>query len=280
MRFPDLGQRFLRRSRLAAGLALVLAASAAPAAETAQTVLHPDLSIEGSALVLRLADGRVLRGTQLEGAIVHLSRGGGKVTSFRLERIAPDPNDPDLLRYDYRVQDAAGAWVGACQPNVQGETWGTAMALPVGHPGRMGPITMACVSDAVGKCARWGYKPWAAGPHGENLVPYHAACVHLVTADYGGNSVPHTRNGTHIDIWDDIGIQASGSRDNPEYAFEAGWTPRGAVCVAKTRWSDLESMDQLAADFPQLPTAAACSEASGREGGALLYNGSLIVPKL
>lgn len=256
------------------------ASAADGAASGAQTLHQPDLSIEGSTLVLKLPDGRVLRGAALQGAIIHLARTGGRSTAFRLDTITPLPKDPEVLRYEYRIQNAAGQWVPACKPNVRGETWGTAMALPTGHPGRLGPITLACASDAVGKCPGFGYKPWAKGPKGEDLLAYHAACVRMVTADYCGDHRPHTRDGTPIDVFDDIGINTDTSARNPEFALEAGWRPDGAVCVARTRWSEIQTLPQLAQACPRLPAPQTCTVDSARKAGALLYNRSMLVPRV
>ena len=251
-----------------------------PRAGGPETVVNPDLRVEGSAFVLTLADGRVLRGAQMQGAIVHLVIEGGQVSSVRLETIVPDPEHPDLLRHDFRVQDQQGSWVPACTPNADGETWGFPVSLPVGHPGREGAITLTCVSGAVGKCARFGYRPWGKGPGGEDLRPFHAACVQMVRADYCGDGAPHTRDGTSIDIYDTLGIQKEASKDDPEFAFEAGWGPRGAVCVARTRWPDIQTRDELGRACPRLAQdTVTCDESSARASGALLFNRSRLVAR-
>ena len=258
-----------------AGIALTGCAACDRPAAAPVTIVDPDLRVEGSAFVLTQPDGRVRRGTQMQGAIVHMAVEGGAVASVRLDAIAPDPGQPDLLRHDLRVQDASGAWVAACTPNADGESWGFPLALAEGHPGREGPITLTCVSGAVGKCARFGYRPWARGPQGEDLAPYHAACVQMVRADYCGDGTPHTRDGTAIDLYDDVGIQAAATRDDPEFAFEAGWGPQGAVCVARTRWPELHAREQLHRDCPRLARKTdVCDEGAARRGGALLFNRS------
>lgn len=252
---------------------------ATPVASVAQampeTLLNPDLRVEGSAFVLRRADGSVLRGVQMTGAIVHLAVEGGEQGSVKLAHIAPDPEQPDLLRHDFRVQDDSGAWVPACAPNADGETWGFPLALPEGHPGREGPITLTCVSGAVGKCARFGYRPWAQAKDGRSLAPYHAACVQMVRADYCGDGTPHTKDGTMIDLYDDLGIQAPGTTADATFAFEAGWGPDGAVCVARMRWPDLQTREQLARECPRLASEPdTCTQDAARKAGALLYNRS------
>lgn len=256
---------------------LILVGAAAHAQP--QTVLQPDISVEGSAFVLKLPDGRSLRGAQMRGAVVHMAIEGRAVSSVKLESITPDPQHPDLLRHDFRVQNGQGEWVTACAPNADGETWGFPVALPEGHPGREGAITLTCVSGAVGKCARFGYAPWRHGPNGEDLTPYHAACVRLVRADYCGDGLAHTRDGTMIDLYDDLGLQSRGTGADATFAFEAGWGPEGAVCVAHTRWPDLQDRKQLGRDCPRLASApGSCTEDAARKAGARLYNRSRAAP--
>lgn len=267
------------KSRFAVLMCLIGATAASPCA-AAETLLDPDLTAEATAFVLKLPDGRVRRGVDLQGATVHLAVENGAIASVRLESIVPDPKDAGLLRHDFRVQNEQGQWVPACAPNMDGETWGFPLALPENHPGREGPITLTCVAGAVGKCARFGYKPWGKGPHGEDLLPYHATCVRMVRADYCGDGVGHTKDGTTIDLYDRLGIQASDSGGDAEFAFEAGWTPQGAVCVARTRWPELLTREQLARDCPRLGSPEDCDEASARKAGALLFNRSRLTPRV
>jgi len=245
-------------------------------ARGAETLMQPDLSVEGTALVLKLPDGRVMTGVELQGAIVHAVLDDGSVSAIKLTSIHPDPDDPDVLRHDFQAQDASGNWTSACAPTFDGETWGFPIALPEGHPGREGAITFTCASGAVGKCVRFGYKPWEPGPQGEDLLPFHAACVHMVRADYCGDGAPHTRNGTAIDVYDRIGLQKSEALDDAKFDFEAGWSSTGAVCVARTRWSDIATPDSLGTQCPQLPIGPKCTANTAAERGTLLFNRSRV----
>ena len=60
-------------------------------------------------------------------------------------------------------------------------------------------------------------------------------------------------------------------------AFEAGWGPHGAVCVARTRWSELLPLSVLLASAPRL-VARPCDEAEARRRGAVLFNRSKLRP--
>jgi hypothetical protein len=94
----------------------------------------------------------------------------------------------------------------------------------------------------------------------------------MVRADYDGSGDAHTRNGTLIEIWDDLRIQTKETPPSLGLTFEAGWGPNGAVCVARTRYADLLSLNALLNGNPRL--GGACDETSARRRGALIFNAS------
>ena len=98
-------------------------------------------------------------------------------------------------------------------------------------------------------------------------MPYYQTCVRLARADYCGDGVGHTRNGTPIDVFDRFGIQ----RDEPApgMSFEAAWGMDGAVCVSHTRLPDVLSTEALRDLCPDR-VARSCDERTP----ALLYDRS------
>ncbi len=108
-------------------------------------------------------------------------------------------------------------------------------------------FTFGCVNAAVAKCALWGYQPWNTSKletynsdyRYRDLGLWHQACQRMVRADYCGNGVSHTRNGTPIDVYDVLGIQ------NPDNVggntVEADWRSDGAYCIKHTRWGTADS---------------------------------------
>ena len=77
-----------------------------------------------------------------------------------------------------------------------------------------------------------------------------------------------------IDVYDIKGVQTP---DNAaDQAFEAGWTPEGAVCVHHVRVKENTTLAELEAKYPKLKgrTGEICSEASARSNGAILFNRS------
>jgi hypothetical protein len=201
--------------------------------------------------------------------------------------------DGTVLRID-SVQagtDAAGArlWLmgvsvlqadGTAQPLCQAAPDGTRYAMVV--PGAVQPdgtvqedaedFVVACSAGAQGKCLRFGYRPWSTDAQGRSLRSAYNACVHMVRADYGGDGTPHTRDGTPIDVFDDLGIQRP---DNVAgQSFEAGWDEHGAVCVRHVRIASLVALPELERAYPQLAGHAGevCDEAHARALGAVVFN--------
>ena len=85
----------------------------------------------------------------------------------------------------------------------------------------------------------------------------------MVRADYGGDGTGHTRDGTPIDVFDRLAINPPAS--NPGLlTFEAAWGVNGAICVRKTRFESIMSLDELERKYPALRgrTGGNCSEES------------------
>jgi hypothetical protein len=166
------------------------------------------------------------------------------------------------------VRASGGEWGEFCGADPQGEHLGMV------YPGEDSMLRLTCSGGAIGKCIRFGCRPWARSAAGVPLAPYHAACVNLIRAAYGGPEHAWTRNGMRIDVYDHIGIQHPANE--PDVAFEAGWTPAGAVCVAHVRVPQNGSLAEVAATAPSLAglTGADCTEDRAVSLGALVLNRS------
>ena len=132
-------------------------------------------------------------------------------------------------------------------------------------------FTFGCANAAIGKCVRWGYRPWASanecrGGQCKNraLSDWHRVCVRMVRADYCGDGISHTRSGTRINVYDQLGIQQSA---NPGWGLESEWRPDGAQCINHTRWlradaaqsqTDLAYVQQLCPDRLSVNRGARC----------------------
>jgi hypothetical protein len=99
-------------------------------------------------------------------------------------------------------------------------------------------FTLACRGAALAKCVELGYKPWVTR-NGTLLRNHHQACTRAIRADYCGNGRSYTADGTVINIYDAIGLQA----DATAWPLDAAWTASGAQCLHTTRaWSTRQTV--------------------------------------
>jgi hypothetical protein len=258
--------------RLLALMMTMLLACATPGAAASEDLRA--IEIVGSRFRVTTTGGRVLPEQELVGAVLSY-RQGAEIVPVRIDRIFADPKDPagELLLYGFSIREpASGTWREMCQPDADG--------LRAGFPLQLGGdagFVLTCTSGAQGKCVRFGYKPWAAGPDGRPLLAHWQACIRMVRADYCGDDEPHTRDGTIIDMYDKLGIQ----KDEPTAGmeFEAAWAPHGAVCVRRTRIAGIFPLEKLRQTCPRLlpeDLGEACSEARAmRDPAVLLMNKSV-----
>jgi hypothetical protein len=218
--------------------ACVAAAMAAACSSPRPPRGGPSLTVHGTELVLTTGDGRVLRSAQLVGATLAI----GALT-VRLDAVDRDPRARDeVLRHRFVVLDGDREPTELCEPDPDGDRW----AMPLLDD--RGQMQLVCSSGAIGKCVRWGYRPWQAQPGEPAMRPLHEACIRMVRADYGGNGATATRDGTRIAFCDRSGVHRC-----PERArLEAAWSPSGATCVATPRIAELATLDQLAERYPRL----------------------------
>jgi len=264
---PALGGRAIRRPPALLLLALLLLALPASAQPRLLSLLG-----EGGDFRAELSDGRVLRGAELVGAVLHFDGLEIRIDGARRDAGVPGTTQgtmaDDVWLFRLSARQPGGEWGEYCEPDPAGERLG--MVLPASAS-----FALTCTAGGIGKCIRFGYRPWASLPDGRSLAPFHAACVNLLRAAYGGGEHAFTRDGTRIDIYDRVGIQAPANEPGQE--FEAGWTADGAVCVAHPRIPENGDLAAIAAHAPRLAGhtgAATCDEAQAAALGALVFNRS------
>lgn len=253
----------MKRITLAAGLFGLLVATA-----FAQSPAVSSLGVEGTEVVVSLADGRTLRSKDIVGAVLKV-RFEGQPAEVRIAAAELDPDDKSktVWLHTFEGRQADGSWSNLCTAGPDGRRQGFLLQGPQG-------LELTCSSGALGKCVRMGYRPWAVGPDGRSLAPLHAACLRMVRADYGGDGKAWTKDGMRIDIYDPQGIQTADN--DPVDTFEAGWSPEGAVCVRHVRVKQNTTLATLEAAYPRLKgrTGAVCTEDFARANGAILFNRS------
>jgi len=203
---------------------------------------------ERSGVTLR---GAALAGTQLQGqAKSTVDSAVTKTVQYRIAAVASeDPKyDPTQTgsTFLYTLEqwvDGSGVWKPACPADQDGRR--VAIPLTATWDERGDRIasnelfTFGCTTGVLAKCYRWGYRPWLTG-YGADMVEMHWTCTRMARADYCGNGVPNTRDGTLINVWDNLPapgpIQRHGLLPPLGMLFEAGWGPHGAVCLSHSRW--------------------------------------------
>jgi len=164
----------------------------------------------------------------------------GRPIHLRIDDVTIDPRDPagELPLYVFSERSADGGWRPHC--NADGATTVPAIVVPGSWDPRgaydddPSRTTFACTNGAVAKCVRLGYAPWRSFD-GASLREELLACVRMIRADYCGDGVTHTREGTPIAIWDARGVIPRGDADPDHERFEAAWSADGAVYLAAPR---------------------------------------------
>lgn len=261
------------------GLALfIFAAVSSLAAATPEVRLE----VEGTEFHVFDENGALVPQEDLVGALLLVRDENGNHVRIRIEGVERDPADPlgEIQLYSVSSQDhRTGQWYNMCQPGPDGLAKGFPLSGLWSNDGqhlRTKSFLFTCTSGAIGKCVRFGYKPWKHGPNNENLWDYHQACTRMVRADYCGDGRSWTRDGTLIDVYDRIGIQKADRREGMR--FEAAWGNQGAVCVDHTRIPERLTVEQLQAMCPERLALSSfgCAEevATANMNEALIMNTS------
>ncbi len=239
---------------------------AEPAVATVKQVLMKgapvqNLQLRGTVLVGSL-NGKEISGTDFIGATLIQEDVDGSQFQATISKVQIDPQDAscEVMLYTLTTTNpTTGAAEDLCDADPFSQSWATPVYGSWDITGAHIPSTtkfmFACTSGVIAKCIRWGYRPWKT-VNGRSLMDYHQTCTRMARADYCGDGVSHTEDGTLIDMYDNLKIQKKSPIDlKKPLLFDAAWTPRGAYCVTKDRWlnlSRLESMAVCKAKFTQI----------------------------
>jgi len=225
-------------------------------------------SIRGTTLVGVTVPAPLRKGEQRIGSVVTGATDAGELLRLTVIGVERD-EESGVITFALGLGDN----VNICGEGGQGQfvpgTWDAfgARSNSIEVAGRTFDHTFSCTNGVIAKCVRWGYDPATVG------ADLHQTCTRMARADYCGDGVPHTENGTLIDIADQSGINAL-SDDTGEFVFEAGWGPDGAICVNKPRYYDLDKSNQALAPscWNSLPRCKSWDAA--QEQGALTGDAS------
>jgi hypothetical protein len=219
------------------------------------------VTLQGSSLSGILSGG-VVSGGGLVGAQLAGTLSNGAAVVLRIDGVTAGAS-PDVQRYRVSARLGPG---GPFSPLCGTASDGTAVAaIPLSggwdlsqgtatggaHVDDPASFTFACEGYALAKCVELGYAPWRSVTECKapddcavrSLVSFHQACTRMLRADYCGDGTPTTRDGTHVDVWDDFGIQGDAE---PSWNLEAEWGSGGAVCVDRTRWATRSDGEDVA----------------------------------
>lgn len=221
----------------------------------------------------------VRSGQSVRGAELTTYTEQGQAVPLKIGDVELDATDPDQEIYLYTVlyqTETSSSWQNLCVPDAEG----VAKAIPLsGHWDATGAhiddggVTFACTNGVLAKCVRWGYKPWKSF-EGNSLRDFHQACTRMARADYCGDGVGHTKNGTPINIYDRLKIQTPSP--DTEMTFEAAWTPDGAMEINHTRWP--EALKDVQSNCPERLQVQELTptDIQARQPNTLIFNDSLV----
>ena len=243
--------------------------------------IEPDTRSSATAQKTKIVKGKDLKGAQFNAVDEQ-----GRKLNFEIKDVELDPKDPEKETYLYTVfylDSADSQWKNLCTPDAEN----VAKAIPLTgswdetgkHTESSDIITFGCTSGVLAKCVRFGYKPWKT-VKGKSLRDYHQACTRMARADYCGNGKSHTREGTPIDVYDELGIQKK--TPNNRMVFEAAWSPDGATFINRPRW--FETLSEIRQECPnklkgrinQGGSWTTAQKVKQKWSNSLLFNDSLV----
>lgn len=231
------------------------------------------LQANGTTLQGFSVDGMTLNGTSFSGtsnavpvsglgfigAQMTATMPGGSTLQIRIDDIIPS-DDPEILLYDVSSSVDGAIWSPLCLNRaglpvrsypLRG-SWDESQGTPTGgdHIDAPTQFTFACQGYVIAKCTEIGYKPWdsitecnsTGACQAVSLSYIHQACTRMLRADYCGDGTATTRDGTLIDVADNVGFTSASML---AWSFEAEWGYDGATCIKNTRWPTIGDEDGL-----------------------------------
>jgi hypothetical protein len=236
------------------------------------------VTLEEGRILVPAKRGGFLPDSKLIGSRLVGHDESGRSLAYRIDTIVAYRDSlVALTLYGFSTPDSAGHWIPACQADRMGRRLGLALPGYFDLSGNYVPdssFTIACTGGAAGKCILFGYGPWVRAADGTSMRPTFESCMRMVRADYCGDGIPHTRNGTSIEMWDPKGVQRDDTH-SPGFTFEASWAPDGAVWLNHTRIHAVADLDSIARECPDRYRKMRIPSDTATWGPAYLFNRSL-----
>jgi len=134
-------------------------------------------------------------------------------------------------------------------------SWGPVTDDLTSYTGGTTKFTWACRAKTIAKCVELGYKTY------KGWTNQLQSCVRMLRGDYCGSGNANTVDGTTINLYDNVGVQA----DNQAWPAEAEWTPSGARCINSNnagRWQLVQAKEPKCVK-PLLTATCGASFSSG-----------------
>ena len=197
-------------------------------------VRHNGVGLEGE----REDNGVTVSGTGYAGVDLEGELGDSTVETVHIESVS-DSDVPGMNTYELTFGGV----------NICGSSGARALILPgrwdfeaASYIEDATKFTIACRGAAIAKCTEWGYESWGGWTENNGSATqlvagrhFQEACTRMVRADYCGDGVSHTENGTAIEVYDTAGFQTETPGNT--MPLEAEWSASGASCVKHVRWT-------------------------------------------
>ena len=130
------------------------------------------IEVEGTEIVVHLPSRQTLRSHDLVGAMLKV-RFENQATQVRIIDVQRDPIHRSGTVWFHSFEASLdGTWKILCSAGPDGRRQGFPMQ------GASGALEFTCTSGAIGKCFRFGYRPWAGGPTANRWCRYmRPACA-------------------------------------------------------------------------------------------------------
>jgi hypothetical protein len=226
-------------------------------------------SSTGSAITASSTTAPPLSGGSLVGSTWNATASNGAAVKLRVDSaMAGASPSTDLWFYGISYQ-TSGGWSPLCGLDASNQailavsvagTWAAVASDSAHYAASTTQFTLACRARTIAKCVELGYKTY------RGYTNQLTSCVRLLRGDYCGSGNAYTIDGTTLNLYDNVGVQA----DTEAWAVEAEWTPSGARCVNSYNASRFEFVTSKDPKCVKGLETATCG--SSFAGGAVLID--------